>query len=96
MYLNGDGTKADYAEALKWLTMAAKAGDSLGQFKLGVMYENAMGVPQDRVTALMWYTVSAAQGNEAATKAIDPLKKQMSFMDVGKAQDMAKAFKPAS
>lgn len=66
MYLEGQELAQDYAEALKWHTMAAEQGFSLAQHDLATMYLEGLGVPPDLVAALHWFTRAAAQGDAKA------------------------------
>ena len=50
-YYNGEGVRQDYAEAVRWVRLAAEQGDARAQANLGVMYGNGEGVPQDYVEA---------------------------------------------
>ncbi len=56
----------DYATALaKWQPLA-EAGDSSGQFGLGLLYGNGFGVEMIDEQALLWYGRAAEQGHAAA------------------------------
>jgi uncharacterized protein len=52
----------DYAEAVKWLRLAADQGEGFAQNNLGVMYAHGQGVPQDYAEAVKWYRRAADQG----------------------------------
>jgi TPR repeat protein len=54
-YLDGDGTKANFAEALKWLLKAAEKGDASAQEALGDMYQKGLGVKKNIDEAKKWY-----------------------------------------
>ena len=41
---------------------AAKDGDAIAQFNLGVMYDNGEGVPENDAEAVKWYRKAADQG----------------------------------
>jgi len=56
----------DFAEALRWYTLAAAQGDPCALNNLGAMYGNAFGVPKDMVEAVKWYRLSADQGLSTA------------------------------
>lgn len=45
---------------------AAKQGDMIAQFKIGVYYDKGKGVKQDLEEAVNWYSKAAAQGHEKA------------------------------
>jgi TPR repeat protein len=50
--------------------IAAKAGNTAGQYSLGVCYEEGKGVPRDLEKALFWYTTAAAAGDRDAELAV--------------------------
>jgi TPR repeat protein len=54
----------NYAEAEKWLQMAAQTGDSYGQYRLGALY--FLMSPPRPDQAQRWLQLAAAQGNERA------------------------------
>ena len=56
----------DYAEAIKWLKLAAEQGQAYAQFGLGTMYDSGHGVPKDRSEAAKWYRRAADQGQVSA------------------------------
>ena len=60
-YLNGRGTKLDYAEAMNWFMKAAEQGDSSAQRSIGEMYEKGLGVPKSRDKAKKWHDRSRRQ-----------------------------------
>ncbi len=66
MYLEGDGVKQNYDEALRYLTRAAYAGDTLAQNNLGYMYAMGKGVERDYYKAVEWYKKAAEQGDVMA------------------------------
>jgi len=66
MYYNGEGTRRDYAEALKWYRMAAEHGDVESARRAGFMYANGQGVPRDEAEALRWYRIAADRGDAEA------------------------------
>lgn len=57
-YLNGRGTKVDYAEAMHWFIKAAEQGDSSAQRSIAEMYEKGLGAPKSREKAKTWYEKS--------------------------------------
>lgn len=66
MYLYGDGVQQNYDEALRCLTRAASAGDTLAQNNLGYMYGTGKGVERDYYKAVKWYKEAAMQGDATA------------------------------
>lgn len=58
-YEQGWFGKANFREALRWLSRAAKHGDADAQNALGQIYEDGEGVPQNYVEAAKWYRRAA-------------------------------------
>ena len=58
-YDKGLGVAQDKAEAIKWYTKAAEAGDVEGEWRLGVKYDLGDGVDIDKQKALQWYLKAA-------------------------------------
>ena len=90
MYSDGRGVPQDYKEAIRLYKLAAKQGDSMAQFNVGVMYRNGWGVVTHYVVAHMWYDISAANGSEHGAKNREKLAKNMTSEDISKAQAMAR------
>ncbi|HEX4192565.1 MAG TPA: tetratricopeptide repeat-containing serine protease family protein [Stellaceae bacterium] len=57
---------SDYATVLRVCEAPAKAGDSICQDMLGVLYSEGHGVARDQATAFHWFQLAAAQGNPTA------------------------------
>jgi len=70
MYENARGVPKDYAEAMKWFSLAARQGNANAQERLGIMYENARGVPKDYAEAMKWFSLAARQGNANAQERL--------------------------
>jgi len=60
MYANGQGVKADLAEAARLYTKAAEQGEAGAQYSLGALYRDGAGVPQDAAKAAYWFGRAAA------------------------------------
>lgn len=56
----------DYATVLRACEAPAKAGDSVCQDMLGVLYSEGQGVARDQAIAFHWFQLAAAQGNPTA------------------------------
>jgi localization factor PodJL len=65
-YLGDDHTAPRYAEAAKWLGLAAKQGEPLAAYRLGTLYAAGHGVPADAAQAIRWYRAAADAGNRKA------------------------------
>lgn len=61
-----DTVDDDYDHALAGYQRAATAGDSVGQFNAGLIYENGKGCPVDIKKATDLYLLAAAQGHVQA------------------------------
>jgi TPR repeat protein len=87
----------DYAEAVKWIRLAAIQGNDYAQYHLGTMYLLGQGIPQDYVRAHMWSNLAAALGTLADASGIDMAATQrdlvaekMTSAQVSEAQRMAR------
>ncbi len=101
MHHLGRGVPQDYAEAVKWYRKAAEQGETLAMYKLGVMFSYGEGVPRDYVEAHKWYNLAAANSTavaaasrDMAVKARDLLASKMTDAQIGKAQRLAREWKP--
>jgi uncharacterized protein len=57
----------DAREGIRWLTFAAKRGDTEAQYALGVaLFDGAGGIPPDHAEALHWFTAAAHAGHPEA------------------------------
>lgn len=66
LFLEGSEVQQDYAEALKWHTLAAEQGMVLAQHDLATLYLDGLGVPEDPVKAAYWFELAAQQGDGKA------------------------------
>ena len=68
-YFTGtEGCQQDYAQSIKWLTLAAQQSDKAGQpgraaSFLGDIYEEGLGTTKNNQQALFWYSLGA-EGND--------------------------------
>jgi len=70
-YLTGDDTTApDPNEALRWLTLAADAGDPGAMHNLAVAYGGAHNIARDDAKALKWYAAGSEAGLARSTYAL--------------------------
>lgn len=51
----------NYAEAIKWFTMAAEQGEPTAQYNLSLFYIEGFGVAPDTVQAQKWYDMALKQ-----------------------------------
>ena len=74
-YLNGIYVEENAAEALKWLTKAAEAGNPKAMYYCGSILENGEdGVPANTKKAKEWYKKAAAAGYAPAGAALGRMK----------------------
>ena len=60
--ITGATTQGQFRYCVRWPTQ----GNSVAQYKLGVIYHNGQGVPEDDAQAAVWYRKAAEQGDAAA------------------------------
>jgi hypothetical protein len=70
-YYLGAGVERDFAEAVRWFTVAALAEDPKGQRNLGVMYLRGLGVKKDYHQAYGWLYFAHEGGNVGAKEYLD-------------------------
>ncbi len=61
-YSGGNGTKKDYAEAVKWFRVAADQGFAPAQWVLGLFFRDGRGVQKNPSEAVNWLRKAAEQG----------------------------------
>ena len=69
-YLEGIGTSVNYAEAVKWLELAAASKDSNALANLGACYYRGLGVEKDAKKGRALIAEAAKLGNEEAERII--------------------------
>jgi hypothetical protein len=90
MYDTGEGVPQDYAEAAKWYRLAAEQGDADAQLNLGTIYALGHGIPQNFIRAHMWFNIAAIKGKADGVKGRNAAAKQMTSVDISKAQTKAR------
>jgi len=88
-YYVGNGTPQNYNEAAKWYLVAAKKGNAIAQNNLGMMYSVGIGVPKILIKAYVWSSVAAAKGNDQAKKNRDTLARELTRLQLARAQKIA-------
>src|SRR5450759_176485 len=66
LYYFGRVVSKNYADALRWWSLAASQGIDRAQFALGALYDNGQGVQQNYAEAAKWYRLAADQGLDRA------------------------------
>ena len=88
-YATGEEVHQDYAEAVRWFTMAAERGHVVAQATLGAYYWAGRGVPQDLTKAYFWSILAQAGGDQASKYRVAVLTSRMSRSQVVAAQEDA-------
>jgi TPR repeat protein/putative methionine-R-sulfoxide reductase with GAF domain len=88
-YATGEDVSQDYAEAVRWFTMAAEQGHVVSQATLGAYYWAGRGVPQDLVKAYFWSVLAQAGGDEASKYRVSVLASRMTHAQVAAAEQQA-------
>ena len=73
-----------------WRERAADHGEVDAQFDMGLMFSTGHGVEPDYVVAHKWFNLAAAQGNEEALSHRADLARDMSSVEIARAQKMAR------
>ena len=69
---------------------AADGGEVGAQFDMGLMYSTGHGVESDYVVAHKWFNLAASQGNVAARSHRADLARDMSPIEIARAQKLAR------
>jgi TPR repeat protein len=72
--LHGVGVACDYAQAERWLRLAAAHEVVGAQFCLGYLYDEGKGLARDPAEAARWYEAAAARGDSDAQHNLALLK----------------------
>src|SRR5207248_8986876 len=88
-YATGEEVQQDYAEAVRWFTMAAQRGHVVAQATLGAYYWAGRGAPQDLTKAYFWSILAQSGGDQASKYRVAVLTSRMSRSQVVAAQEDA-------
>lgn len=66
IYAKGLGVPENQTSASSWYALAARNGDPIATFELGLMYQQGRGVPKSRERAAQLFQQAADMGNVAA------------------------------
>ena len=88
-YATGEEVPQDYAEAVRWFSMAAEQGHVVSQATLGAYYWAGRGVPQDFVKAYFWSVLAQSGGDEASKYRVSVLASRMTHAQVAAAEQQA-------
>lgn len=86
MYLHGEGVSKDYAQAFKYMEVAARRGDVASMRSLGMMHQEISG---DFIEADHWFLVAGAHGDDRARVNSAILQSNMSLDQIQEAQRRA-------
>jgi hypothetical protein len=68
------GVETDQHLALRWLTLAAEAGDSTGQRNLAALYFKGGGIEQDQRRAADLYRAAACPATRSSSTTCWPVR----------------------
>jgi GAF domain-containing protein len=88
-YATGEDVPQDYAEAVRWFTLAAEQGHVGAQATLGAYYWSGRGVPVDLVRAYLWAVLAQTGGDDASKYRVAFLTSRMTRSQVLEAQQEA-------
>jgi TPR repeat protein len=88
-YATGEDVKQDYAEAVRWFSMAAEQGHVMAQATLGTYYWAGRGVPKDLSKAYFWTVLAQAGGDQTSKAYVSILTTGMSRSQILAAQQGA-------
>jgi TPR repeat protein len=86
----------DYAQAARWLRLAADKGHIGAQASLGFMYHRGQGVPRNDVEAIKWLTLATTQSSaehDAYALWREYVARQMTQGDVAEGDRLARAWR---
>lgn len=69
-YYNGQGTRQNYGEALKWFTRAANLGTGKAAYRIAEMHKNGQGVRKSTQSAIEWFAKAHDNYNKDAAYMI--------------------------
>lgn len=90
LYLTGNGALQDFAEAAKWLKLAAEQGYGPAQYELGLIYRSGYGLSTDHVQSYIWLNLAAAAGIQQAVTARDEVMRALSSKQLAQAQKISR------
>jgi TPR repeat protein len=93
LYLDGYGTPADPAQALRWYRRAAEQGDAVAQQNLGDLYARGLGAGRDLVSAYVWLSLAAGQGRRWAAGRRDELSSLLDATERAEAEARLEAWR---
>jgi TPR repeat protein len=92
-YASGEDVAQDYAQAVKWFTLAANGGQVLAAATLGAYYWAGRGVAQDDVSAYMWSAIAKEGGDEASKYRLTILRARMTAAQISQAEQRAASWR---
>lgn len=90
LYLTGNGALQDFAEAAKWLKLAAEQGYGLAQYELGLIYGTGHGLDIDQVQSYVWLNLASAAGVQQAVTARDDVMRSLNPKQLAQAQKISR------
>ena len=86
----------DYAEAARWLRLAAQHGLPNAETNLAYLYEQGRGLPLDYVAAYTWYSRALAGGDASGADRRNQLSHLMTRKQIGEATSLLTTFSSQS
>jgi len=88
-FATGEDVPQDYAEAVRWFSLAAEQGHVAAQATLGAYYWAGRGVEQDLTRAYFWSALALAGGDQASRYRVTVLASRLNRSQVAAAQQHA-------
>jgi putative methionine-R-sulfoxide reductase with GAF domain len=88
-FATGEEVPQDYAEAVRWFSLAAEQGHVVSQATLGAYYWAGRGVPLDLGKAYFWSVLAQAGGDAASKVRVSVLASRMTRAQIATAQQQA-------
>lgn len=89
IYYWGQGVPRSYAEAAKWIRLAAEYGEIDALWALSRLYQDGHGVPRDDVRAYAWMNLAAARRPEELEHALTELGEKLSDAELTRSQKLS-------
>jgi GAF domain-containing protein len=89
-YWTGDQYPQDYAQAVRWFSLAAEQGNVAAQATLGDCYWAGRGVPADPMRAYFWSFLAQAGGDETGKSRVALIASRLTTSQIGMVENEVK------
>jgi GAF domain-containing protein len=89
-YWTGDQVPQDYAQAVRWFSLAAEQDNVAAQAMLGDCYWAGRGVPSDPMRAYFWSFLAQAGGDETSKSRVALIASRLTASQIGMVQKEVK------